>query len=288
MYRLVQFGNISLNYYNQIDDVSSGETPTHYINLPEGGALDGFGNLARHPGSVERRKSIRLQSDTEEDLSALFFELLAMRGKRDRLVRRLFDNTEHWQYARLVAVHASRDYNQTKYKRIQNIELQFASGEVHWRGEVQEAEFWYLNDGKLLNDGLNLNEWVGLLFEIEDGANDCGVTIWDDKPGRAPVRSIEMTIVAGNAAITALSIVRTDGETLTFTGSIAAGKALVIDTGLMRVTNDGVAAYDDFDAQMSEYAAWFALLPGQNEITVTIEGGGAGATIAFKFEEVWY
>lgn len=89
--------------------------------------------------------------------------------------------------------------------------------------------------------------------------------------------------------MSAITIARTGGESITFSGTILANKTLVIDTGTMQVTNDGVDAYDDLTlSPTADLAAWFALEPGSNTITVTFTGGGAGKQISFSYYEVWY
>ncbi|MCE7885311.1 MAG: hypothetical protein DYH08_15890 [Actinobacteria bacterium ATB1] len=152
MYRLIRFGMIDLEHYNQVDAVGSGAAPFAYQSLPEGGALDLFGNRQTHPGAVERTKSLRLRGDTEATLETLYFELLAARGKRDRLYRRTAIGDIHWQYARLAEVAAHRSYEQTKYRFIQDLELRFATQEAFWRGNFGGA--WNLDSGEYLDAGL--------------------------------------------------------------------------------------------------------------------------------------
>ena len=104
MYRLISFGLISLEHYDPMDDIGSGETPTSYLSLPEGGAIDNFGSIQKHPGVVERVKTITIYHDSDETAVNLYLQLLALRGKRDRLYRRTITGDIHWMYARLKEV----------------------------------------------------------------------------------------------------------------------------------------------------------------------------------------
>ena len=78
------------------------------------------------------------------------------------------------------------------------------------------------------------------------------------------------------------------GESLTFSGTVAANKTLVIDTGTMQVKNDGVDAYDDLAfTPTADLATWFSLLPGSNALTITYTGA-TGGDIEFAYYEAWY
>lgn len=284
MYRLVSFGLLSLEHYNQVDAIGSGVTPTAYHSLPEGGALDLFGEQQKHPGTVERVISRRLRGATIEETESLFFQLLQLRGSRDRLYRQTATGDIHWQYARLVEVAAQRSHEITRYQLIQDIDLRFVTQEAFWRGDLGGA--WYLNDGHYLNTGLALNSSQS--YDLDASPTVITISIGADV-GRAPTRAIRLRVTAGSAPITSITIARAGGESLTFNGSIAAGDQLVIDTGTMQVTNDGVDAYNDLTlSPTADLAVWFAFEPGDNDLTVTFTGGGTGSTIDFSYYEAWF
>lgn len=286
MYRLVSFGLLNLEHYNQVDAIGSGVTPTAYQPLPEGGALDLFGSQKKHPGTVERMMSRRLRGSTTDETEQLFFQLLALRGTRDRLYRRTKKGDIHWQYARLVEVAAQRTYELTKFGDgiIQDIDLRFVTQEAFWRGNFGGA--WYLNDGEYLNTGLALNS--SQLYDLDASPTAITISIGTDA-GRAPTRAIRLRVTAGSAPITSITISRAGGESLTFNGAIAAGNILLIDTGTMQVTNDGADAYDDLTiSPTADLASWFAFESGDNDLTVTFTGGGTGSTLDFIYYEAWF
>ena len=286
MYRLTRFGLIDLEHYNQVDVIGSGPTPTSYYNLPDGGALDNFGSQQKHVGTVERTSSRRLRGATTAETEQLFFQLLALRGTRDRLYRQTKAEKYHWQYARLVEVTAQRSYEQTKFGDgiIQDVELRFVTQETFWRGALGGA--WYFDSGERFDTGLSFDSAQS--FDLTSSPTAITVTTSDDI-GRATVRALQITVEAGSAAITSITIARTGGETITFSGTIASGNALIIDTGTMQVTNDGNDAYDDLTlSPTADLAAWFSLIAGDNDITITFTGGGTGSTIDFNYYEAWY
>jgi len=284
MYRLIRFGFINLEHYNQVDVIGSGSTPTAYHALPEGGALDGFGGTQKHPSTVERVKSLRLHSATKSTLETLFFQLLSLRGTRNRLYRRTATGDIHWQNARLVEVIAQRSYEQTKFNTIQDLELRFVTQEAFWRGDFGGA--WFLDSGEFFDTGLALDSAES--YNLVSSPTEIVLTT-SASAGRAPIRAMQIRVTAGSDPITSVTLERTGGESLSFGGTIAAGEVMQIDTGTMEVTNDGVDAYDDLTlSPTADMAAWFALVEGDNTLTVTYSGGGTGSTIDFTYYEAWY
>lgn len=286
MYRLTRFGFVDFQSYNQVDFVGSGVTPTAYQNLPDGGALDLYGDQQKHPGAVERNISRRLSASTEADLETLFLRLLSLCGKRDRLYRETASGDIHWQYARLVEVTAERSYEITKYRRIQDISLRFITQEAFWRGD--RGGTWFLDSGEYLDSGLAFDS--GQTYELTSSPTVVTVSVGDPLDiGRAPIKAVRLDVSAGASSMSAITIARTGGESLTFTGTVLAGKSLVIDTGVMQVLNDGIDAYGDLNlSPTADLAVWFALEPGDNEIAITFTGGGTGREISLAYYEVWY
>ena len=284
MYRLIRFGTLDLEHSNQVDDIGSGQTPVSYLALSDGGALDNFGAAQKHPGVVDRVAKRTLSASSVEGLVNLYMSLLSMRGQRERLYRRLASGgAPQWTYARLVSVTGQRDYQRSQFQRIQDVDLHFASQDAFWRG--QAVMDWLLDDGYYLDDGLYLDAAVHYPLS----ASPCALTVpVASGVGRAPIRSIIIRVTAPASAISAITIARAGGESLTFSGTVAANKTLSIDTGTMQVQNDGVDAYDDLAFSPSaDLATWFSLLPGDNTVTVTYTGA-TGGDIEFAYYEAWY
>lgn len=280
MYRLIGFGLVSLEHYDPMDDIGSGDTPTSYLPLPEGGAIDNFGSVQKNPGVVERVKTITIYDDSDETAVNLYLQLLALRGKRDRLYRRTITGDIHWVYARLREVKAKREGFSQK------IELRFETQEAFWRGDLGGK--WYLNDGEYLNTGLSLNS--GQTYPLTTSPTMITISLGAaTDAGRAPTRAIEITISAGASAMSNITIARANGESITFNGTVDANTDLVIDTGSMQITNDGADAYNDLVlSPTADLATWFSFLAGDNDLTISFTGGGTGKQIEFRYYEGWY
>jgi hypothetical protein len=105
--------------------------------------------------------------------------------------------------------------------------------------------------------------------------------------GNALATRVILSITAGSAPITALAIA-SGLHSVTYTGTIAAGKTLVLDCGAWSILNDGVDAYALF-ARSSAHASpyWFALTPGANTVTVARVGGATDSTLTLDFSDAW-
>lgn len=285
--RLYKFGQTVLDYYNQVDDIGSGETPTAFIPVADGGALDGFGEAQKAPGAVERVKSMRLRGISAAAVEEIYLQILALRGKRDKLYRRLSSGELHWMYARLAAVQASMDYQRARYKQTLDVSLRFVCQEATWRGGYTGA--WVLDDGEYLDSGLVLDGALSNPLSSSPASFTISVGSAGDA-GRAPVRAMRMIVSAGNAEMSNVVISRSGGESLHYYGAIPAAGQLVIDTGTMQVTCTGETdAYDNLDmSATADLGAWFTLLPGDNSLTVAFVGGGTGRKIEFEFYEAWF
>lgn len=285
MYRIIRFGTTNLEYSNQVEDIGSGAVPTNYQVLPGGGALDGFGLEEKNPGLVERVKSLRLTAKTKEELEGIYFNLLSLRGKKDKLYRRTSQGVIEWMYARCVEVSASRTYEQTKFRLIQDVSLKFACQEVFWRRFFKGRLFF--DSGFYFDSGLFFDSVRS--FDLTTSPTSIDLVV-DDAPGAAPVLAILITVNAGDAAMSDIVIQRSGGEVLTFNGTVPAGGSLTIDTGIMQVTcTDLDNAYDYLGlSSTADLAAWFSLLPGENDIEVVFSGGGAGRSIEFAYYEGRY
>ena len=286
MYRLTQFDTLSLTHANQVDSIGSGELKTAYHPLPDGGALDLLGDAQIYPGVTEITKTVRLTAATESALSELYFSLLALTGKPYKLYRELVDGTRHWVWARM-SINGSRAYEQAKFKRIQDVSITFKTNEAIWRGD--RVGYWFFDTGEYFDDDpvLYFDDATPISLPSSPTVFTESVGLATDA-GRAPVRAMTLIIDTGDAPMSNITIQRTGGETLTFTGTIPAESWLLINTGTMQVMNGFTPAYDDLVLpETADMGAWFTLLPGDNEITVSFDGGGTGAQIIPCYYEAW-
>jgi hypothetical protein len=108
--------------------------------------------------------------------------------------------------------------------------------------------------------------------------------------GNASVDDVTITVaVPGSVAdITDLYLAILDTIEERFTGTIADGTSLVVDTGAQSVLNDGANAYDDFQpTAYHKEDPWLLLAPGNTDVYVAWVGGGITTTITFDYWARW-
>jgi hypothetical protein len=132
--------------------------------------------------------------------------------------------------------------------------------------------------------------WKGMA-RIGSSASEGAVTI--PNSGNAPYQGVVFTLTGGAAAssTTALEIYATDGSRhwhLTWTGTLAATKSLVIDCGANTVKNDGTAAYSAgfLDASHNQ-DAWFEVPAGGITLTWAETHTGNGPTLSYVSYDGW-
>ena len=132
------------------------------------------------------------------------------------------------------------------------------SGDV-WGGKAWGSLVWGRNQEielSLTNNG-NAVSLIRLLFTCSDAASS-GITIERIEKGIAK-------------------------ETISYTGSIAAGQILDLNCRALRVTLDGTAAYNNLTYT---HPAWLRLMPGTNTLRVTLHSGGG--KLKFIYPHTWY
>ena len=130
--------------------------------------------------------------------------------------------------------------------------------------------------------------WNGTVHDDDFTINASPKNITVANAGDARVLNAQITVTAGSAAITAVTLATGSAE-LTYSGTIAISKALVIDCGALSVKNDGAAAYADFTWTGSHTTRWwFPLASGNNTVTVTLTGGSTDSVVNFQYYDGWH
>lgn len=256
-----------------------GPLRTAYTELSSGGAFDSLGDAAAIRGAWAIALAGELVETTRSALQTALAALRARRGQRDRLYRRLADNEVQWATARLVDLKAPATPDNVLY---QAVELHWLVGDPTWSGRHHGAG-WTLDSGIFLDTGYGLDEGADRFTLTGGGSTVCAVT----NGGNAPVAAVKLTITAGSSNITQMTVSGT-GSQGKYNGTIAAGKSLVVDMGALSVVNDGAADYAHWTLTGSQTIDdWLRLLPGANNITIALVGGGAGSTALFEFSDGW-
>ena len=107
--------------------------------------------------------------------------------------------------------------------------------------------------------------------------------------GNVMTRHVSCKVLAGSAAITALTIAVGNCD-MDFSGTIASTKTLQIiqRQNYAAITNDGSNAYDDWNYGGSHTSGWWLeLAAGTNTMTVTYTGGSTDSYITLEYADGW-
>lgn len=276
-YILERFGTLTLPIYNprySLDTVAAKNTIVRTI-------VGGFDTVGAAQAVMDLPQVINYRAVILEDsVSAWRTAIDALRTqsrKRAKLYRRAWDTDEiQFCTARFVEAQTERDFQQA---RIYDVRLRFLQ-QSPWVGH--DHSLWTLDAGELLDDALYLDDG-GYSVTLNTSPKSLIVT----NGGNRATSDVRLTITAGAADITALTIACGDAE-MSFSGTVSVGDVLVIDSGAQAVTDDGVAAYGSF-ALTSNHSIdeWIRLEPGDNTITVTKTGGSTNSTLLVEFQDGW-
>ena len=276
-YILERFGTLTLPVYNPRYSLDTVEAKNTIVKTVAGGfdtAGDGEAALDL-PQAINYRGVI-----LEDSLSAwrtAIDTLRAQSRKRARLYRRSWDTDEvQFCTARFMSAQTERDFQQA---RIYDVRLRFLQ-QTPWVGHDHTA--WTLDSGEILDDALYLDD-SGYTFTLDTSPKSVVVV----NGGNRATSNVRLSITAGSANITALTIACGDAE-FVCGATVSVGDVLVIDSGAQAVTDDGVAAYGSF-ALTSNHSIdeWIRLEPGDNTITVTKTGGSTNSTLLVEFQDGW-
>ena len=280
MYILYKFGTQVLPEGMPTEDVGTGKYAIASFPLSSGGAFDVLGSdEARRVGPLTVSKKALFHENDAEAGREYFEALRAWVGKRAKLYRRWDDGTIEWVWARLEDVSSSRSPEHENYL---SVALKFIIFSAHWQGESHRV--WYFDSGEYFDTGLCFDqEPVSVILDSSPK------TFTVTTSGNAIVSDVVLRLTAGSFAISAVEIKNnTSGHKaeLVFDGSIASGQMLEIDCGNLSVENNGADAEADFEIGASHaIEEWFRLAVGENELIITITGGGADSEFSVDYVE---
>jgi len=130
--------------------------------------------------------------------------------------------------------------------------------------------------------------WAGAAHSAESTTLDTTPhDVVTTNAGNARVRDTIITIRANTSNITALGVSIATKSNFHWSGTLVAGKDLIINCGTRRVTNDGADAYATFALQ-SDHAdnEWLPLDAGATTIVVH-QNGGNDSTCKLTYADGW-
>jgi hypothetical protein len=258
-YRLTQFGSVTLPTAWAGGDTGTAGTALGLLELPEGAAADLWGTdpaPARYP--YEAKWAAIASETTTASLRTTIDALRALRGQRAALYRKGSDSaTTQWAWARLQQVTATLDPSVAS-RPFQRVELTFVI----------------------------LGPWNGTCRNTTVVTAAGSETIAASNNGNHVVRDAIVTVTAGSLAMTALNVSISGAVNWTYSSSVAATQAVVIDCGGYTVKNNGVDNYAGFALSASHLRdSWLPLSAGVNSVVVTRTGGGTGSILIDYYEQ---
>lgn len=279
MWRLIQFGTITLPPYNEVQDISP--APSAGASIPTiAGGFDQFGTAtAPQTWPLQLTAQAAVYNDTLGTARAEYDTLRALTGKRNLLWRTAKDNAAlHHAQARVVALPTTRQIDHWDSQPLtMNFELWSP-----WHGTFAHGTGWVLDSGIYFDSGY----FFDTIAETTTLAASPG-TATVTNAGNMPVLDAIVRVTAGSAALSGLSI-RCGDAHLTYAGTVGAGTVLTIDAGAWSVKNGTANAFSQFAFGTAHaLAGMFELAPGANSFVVTFTGGSTNSTINVEFFDTY-
>jgi hypothetical protein len=276
-YKLYQFNGITLPLGMAEDDLSTGEVETSLV-ASVGGVFNAWGTGVRlprkqtitqrgiywaeltylidHSGNhIKDHANNRILVGTASNrLRGHIDALKRLIGQQASLTRyRMDDAATQWKTARLLKVQHDQVATDLNYS---NLRSTWETTMAGWRSLTQ--------------------------CSVSAPYSAVGIFLAHNA-GDMPVYDGVLTITA-SSTITTLTIATDHGVDLRWTGSLAAGAALVLDCGAQTILNAGANAYTGLSIGTGHtVAGWLPLDVGDNIITIT--GDGAATVVLTWYDQ---
>lgn len=285
MYWLTYFGATALPQYDVTFSGAPAPAPARTVGLVGGGVYDADGSgvaMQRYPYTL--RYDCMVASAAAATAFAGVQSLKTLLGQRRKLWRTPVEAVgapDQWAWARLVDVD---DRMRTRGLLWHvPVALEFAMLGP-WNGSGH-GPAWTLDDGELLDDGLALD--MAETTQLST-AYTAPQTVVVTNNGNRAVRDVVLTLTSAGSANTYLAVSVAGVSKFSWSGTLPAGKSLVIDTARRSILNDGANAYNGFTLEAEHVIAdWLVLEPGANNVVVRTTSGGPNSTITFEFADGW-
>lgn len=277
--RLTQFGTYVFPLYNKRDTLGPGDSSGSLLELPGGGAWDGYQDDEAPERPTTYSTAFEIVAATAALVDTELGYIRARRGLRRRLWATMADGTMRFCWARLARIRHERAWRNTLFVPV---ELTFEVPNPGWNGTGHGAQ-WRLDEGEVLDAGLYLDYDAAVALEA-----DGSTTITLANGGNRTVNNVVISLTAGAASISNIRFQLSPCD-FTFTGTVAAGKTLDIDCGTRSVLNDGADAYASLTLGGAHSVAdWLQLAAGSNDLVMTYSGNAGGdATVELEYYDGW-
>jgi hypothetical protein len=283
MYILETFAGIDLPTASPKHTAGTAASNEQTVALLGGGTYDAAGTSRLEPQlPYELTYDCKATGATAAALRATLDGLRALRGVKGKLYRRGLDDSvpqfPQWATARLLGLSYNTEARHS-HGLFQPLTLTW-NVQTLWYGILHGAP-WTLDDGYYLDTGLYLD------MHDRYALTSASTALTVSNGGNIYTDEVTLTLEAGASAVTGLTVA-VGSCVLEFSGTVAAGTSLVIDSAKRSIKNAGVDAYANLQLGSGHASvAWFRLEPGNNTVTVVRTGGGADSYLTLEFSDRW-
>lgn len=279
---LERFGTTALPSFNSSQDVGTGPAQTAYSPLSSGGAFDLLGSEQAQRADVPLNYAGQVWASTRDLLASQVRSLRALFGKRDKLYRREdaslpYTGDVSWMWARATEIPIARAANTPG--KLLDLAIAFITNSRVWNGTHHGAGWNWNTSGVAWDTGYAWNETGKYTLTTSP------TTLTVPNAGNVSVTDAVITITSASGNITNPKVTVTGVSEFQWTGTIAAGKSLVISLAAGSVKYDGADSYVNFSLTANHFIdAWLRLDTPSTSVIVTWSGGGNGSA-TFDFWE---
>jgi hypothetical protein len=237
-------------------DIGTDEHVGGAVELPGGLWYNAGGTAATQPIARIIQFTGSYKAATAAALQTLEDGLRAPVGTYNKLWMLMGDATQRWRYARLLAARATVRPDGVLS---QAYELSFALFSSYWHGADRSSS------------GVK----AGSPFTL-------------DNDGNRAVTDPVLTWTPAGTDSTTFSLTVTGITQISYTGTVAAGSALVIDCGQRSVLNNGANAYTAAFTLTASHTIdnWLSISPSGG-VSVILATDAAGGTLAWAYDDGW-
>lgn len=281
----LRFASVPLVLYDATHPEDSGSMDLGLVPLANGGAYNPHGAGVGHHAGLRLSLAGTLHGASMADLEAQYLQLAALRFTEGVLWRQGL-GTGRLHHALAVLTHVAGDFAVAEDgAEAFDLTLDFAVESAAWDG-AEHGAGWKFDAGFTFDAGKVFDEDAGDLFTLAPPSPDTAALT---NGGTVPQTAVKLTVTvpAATAALTSIRI-QGGGTDITWTGTVAAGTALVIDSGGWSVQNGGADAYGTLAINAGHtLSTLFQLTPGTTTYTITYGGGSASTTLLWSYSDAW-
>lgn len=277
-YRLKRFVG-DLPQYNAIHEITVGPVAPAYLATVGRGYFDADG-AGDAPMAL---RTVTLEAEMHATTVQALHEQMrvwdSLVGARRKLWREEIASGQlQWGWARLEAFEKVREWIHLFWMPV-TFRWSILPPAI-WNGALAAGMHHWDGEGQWNSSGWKFNDSVGL-GTLDTNPQTLTVT----NQGTATVDNAVVRVTAGAAPpITQVRVACNNEQAWRVDCEIYSGQAVVVDCGAKTVRVNGTPAFSSFTREpYHKTPQWLRLKPGNNEITVTLSGGGSVSTVAIEF-----